>query len=245
MVRAETFSNDDILAEMLRLSPLDRKIADIPPTLTRRCLRLLFWGPFVICISLLVVLLVGKTEYAPAWLILAVGCASALYTALHLVIAVLRRLAFGRQDSRTPDVSVPRVHFLSHWAVYSDQGSNVAVYFLVLVYLAVVGFATLYSSISSVHPTAFSSSVETFGLTWLYFSLTTIATIGFGDVHARSVGAQLAVMAQVATGPLLLSWLVAVLLSPGDSSGNTSPATIPGMTPPPPESVTTDDYSKP
>jgi Ion channel len=125
---------------------------------------------------------------------------------------------FGREDRPTPDVSVPRVHFLSHWAVYSDRGSNVAVYFLVLVYLAIVGLAALYISIAAIDPSAFSSSVHTFSLTWLYFSLTTISTIGFGDVHAHSVGAQLAVMAQVAAGPLLLSWLVAVLLSPGKSS---------------------------
>lgn len=87
--------------------------------------------------------------------------------------------------------------------------ANLSLYFLLLVYLAIVGFAGLCSAVNDAGPHAFSrDDLSVTPVTWIYFSMATISTLGFGDVHPTSTAAQIAVGCQIATGPLLLSWLL-------------------------------------
>ncbi len=68
----------------------------------------------------------------------------------------------------------------------------------VLVMLAVI-FVVLasvsYLEISAADPTAFSEPMDKVGA--LYFSTTVLTTVGFGDIHAVSSGARIAVTAQM------------------------------------------------
>jgi hypothetical protein len=213
-IRRPDWSVDEIRSEMERLSPLDGFIARIKAPALRACLKVGFRAYVVVSAATAILLAAGTSSVASAWLIVATGVSTATCTLLLLVTAMLRRVVYGNEDWRTLDVALPALPFASSWAVYRDHGSNVPVYFLVLVYLAVVGFAGLYSSIDAVDEHAFAVPSGPTAVTWLYFSITTVSTIGFGDVHPRSVGAEVAAISQIAVGPLLLSWLIAVLLTP-------------------------------
>jgi Ion channel len=131
---------------------------------------------------------------SPALLVLALGIATALNAVLHMVTAVVRRLILGHHDSHAPDVQVATL--TREWAVARDSLGNLSFYFLLLVYLVIVGFAGLYSAINAFDAHAFDHGHLALSfVTWLYLSITTLATVGFGDVHPVSVGAQVAVIA--------------------------------------------------
>jgi hypothetical protein len=77
--------------------------------------------------------------------------------------------------------------------------------------LMVVVFATAYVSMSSRDASTFSEPLGRTGA--LYFTLTTLTTVGFGDITARSDGARIAVMLQmvfnvvvVGVGVRLIVW---------------------------------------
>lgn len=208
----------EMSAEIGRLNVVDGLISRIRPRPLCALVEFGFRGPVVITCGSVLLLLRDTAISNPTWLAPAVGVAVAACAVLHLAIALLRPLVIGREAWRTPDISLPKPAFAETWAVHTEPGSNVAVYFLALIYVAVLGFAGLYSAIYAAHPTAFHVSPAQSGFTWLYFSATTISTIGFGDVYPHAPGAQIAVLCQIAAGPLLLSWLVAILLTPNDEA---------------------------
>ena len=147
------------------------------------------------------------------FLVLAVGIATAINAMLHLITAVVRRLIFGQHDSHARDIQIATL--TPTWAVSREPLANLSLYFLVLAYFAIVGFAALYQGIDYMDSHAFAHDhLAISGVTWIYLSITTIATVGFGDVHPMSLGAQVAVIGEIATGPLLLSWLISVFLTP-------------------------------
>lgn len=123
--------------------------------------------------------------------------------------AVVWCLAFGRQAYRLFDVRIPAARQIKEWAVILEPGQNLIPYFLALVYMSVLGFTALYIGIAVVDAKAFAVLGSRSTITWLYFSITTIATIGDSRIAPSTLGAQVAVIAQLATGPLLLSWLIA------------------------------------
>ncbi len=63
--------------------------------------------------------------------------------------------------------------------------------------LLVVLFASTYLSLSHGGTKAFSEQLDHTGA--LYFALTTLTTVGFGDIAAQSTGARVAVMLQMVT----------------------------------------------
>jgi hypothetical protein len=105
------------------------------------------------------------------------------------------------------------------WAVSRDRGANRSVYFLLLVFVSVVGYAVLYTSIHAGHPTAFDTgSDDTSIIGWIYFSATTVSTVGYGDIHPHTAIAAFSVTCQIASGPLLLAWLISVLVPSAEDS---------------------------
>jgi hypothetical protein len=196
-----------------RLNPIDRRLEMIAGgnSLWEKLLRTAFTAPMIITGASLLQLGLGSGDHLS--LTLALGISIALCSMLVLVTAVLRRLIFGAYDWETSDVKVP-TKFLSEWAVARDSGANNSLYFLILVYLSVLGFAALYLAIGAAQPSAFMQDGQSpSSLTWLYFSITTLATVGYGDIHPLSNAAKIAVTCQITTGPLLLSWLLSVFLS--------------------------------
>jgi hypothetical protein len=190
---------------------IDRLFDQARPAALRRALLLAFNAPVVVMLGTVVCLIPGGSP----WLVRDMGVATAFCSALALVISVLRRLVLGPQDHATSDVALPRAGPLKHWAVHDDGArGNLFVYFLVLVLMSVAGFAALYRGLALSDPHAFhADDVQVRAFTWVYFSLTTLGTVGFGDIHASSVLAQIAVACQIATGPLLVGWVLSVFTS--------------------------------
>jgi mRNA-degrading endonuclease RelE of RelBE toxin-antitoxin system len=146
--------------------------------------------------------------------VLTAGCVLAI-----LLIAVLRRMVLGDDEWRTSDLNPRRFGIPSEWALANDRRAKRSVYLLALIYLQIIGFGALYAVIHRVDPSAFSlGGNEETPLTWVYLSVATVATVGFGDVHARSTAAEAAVVAQIGTGPLILTWLLANLAG-GSNTG--------------------------
>ena len=76
--------------------------------------------------------------------------------------------------------------------------------------LMVVGFASFYIQVSKRDPTAFNEVLNRTGA--LYFTMTTLATIGYGDIHARTNGARIAVMVQMLFNVVVIGASVKVIL---------------------------------
>jgi hypothetical protein len=182
-----------------------------------KLVRVAFTAPAVIVGASLIQFACGDSHHI--FLTCALGVSIALCSIFVLVTAVLRRLALGVNDWKTSDVQVPPVGRFSRWAMRHEPGTNKLVYFLVVVYLSVLGFAALYVAFGAGDPTGFMQhgapmpTGSTSPITWLYFSFTTLATVGYGDITPVSDAARIAVACQIALGPLLLSWLLAVFLS--------------------------------
>lgn len=76
--------------------------------------------------------------------------------------------------------------------------------------LMVVLFASLYLSLSNDDSGAFSESLNHTGA--LYFTLTTLTTVGFGDIAAHTDGARVAVMVQMVANFVVLGTLIKVIV---------------------------------
>jgi voltage-gated potassium channel len=95
----------------------------------------------------------------------------------------------------------------------------------IAVVLLVVGFAYTYLSISHGDPHAFSERLDHVGA--IYFALTTITTVGFGDIVARTDSSRLVVMAQFVFDVTLIFGLVRVYFGTALAAGR-APGLPPG-----------------
>jgi hypothetical protein len=76
--------------------------------------------------------------------------------------------------------------------------------------LLVVVFAATYFVLSSQDPGAFSEPLDRSDA--LYFTVTTLATVGFGDIAAQTTNARLVVTGQIVLGVLLVGAVARALL---------------------------------
>jgi hypothetical protein len=80
----------------------------------------------------------------------------------------------------------------------------------VVVGFAILSFASIYLLISSNDPAAFT---EPLGRTdALYFSMTTVSTVGYGDISAKTEGARIVVMLHMLTNVVVVSVAARALL---------------------------------
>lgn len=77
--------------------------------------------------------------------------------------------------------------------------------------LLLVLFAGIYLSLSNDDPGAFSEPLNHTGA--LYFALTTLTTVGFGDIAARSDGARVTVMVQMVADIVVLGVLIKLIVA--------------------------------
>lgn len=80
----------------------------------------------------------------------------------------------------------------------------------VIVVLAIASFATIYLLLSGKDASAFSEPLSRTDA--LYFSLTTATTIGYGDIHAATEPARIAVMFQMVTNVVVVGVAARVIL---------------------------------
>jgi hypothetical protein len=78
----------------------------------------------------------------------------------------------------------------------------------ILLAALVVAFATLYTPVGSLAPGSATRTLDA-----LYFSVVTIATVGYGDLHPISDVAKITAIGQIASGVLFLAAAIPVLAS--------------------------------
>ena len=83
----------------------------------------------------------------------------------------------------------------------AEPGTTASSLLLTTLYVLVLGFALLYAITDAADPAAFAG-MET-RTDSLYFSVTTMATVGFGDVHAAGPVARVMVTVQMVFQPHL------------------------------------------
>jgi hypothetical protein len=212
-------------------NPIDRWLYHIAAGKTRRWLAKFFWAPVTTTLAAVGLILADGASSRhllggiSAMVVVALAIVTAVSVTIHLVTAVVRRLIFGSDDSRASDLEAGRRFaanpaapppVFKQWAVFVEEGSNLPLYFLGLVYLAVAGFVALYAGLDAVLVGAYSPQRLAYApFSSVYLSVTTVSTVGFGDVHAARTLTEIAATWQIAMGPLLLSWLLAVFLTPG------------------------------
>lgn len=97
-----------------------------------------------------------------------------------------------------------RVAAAEHPEVRAVQAIGLAVPLLVVV------FAATYYVLSRQDPAAFSEPLDRSDA--LYFTVTTLATVGFGDIAAQTTNARLVVTGQIVLGVLLVGAVARALL---------------------------------
>jgi hypothetical protein len=102
----------------------------------------------------------------------------------------------------------------------------------VLVPLYLLVFARLYLSSSLSDPGAFSESLD--HATALYFTVTVFATVGFGDIVAKTDSMRLVVTAQMLINLIVVGAFIRVLISAARRGLETRAATEQGDAPIPP-----------
>lgn len=163
--------------------------------------------PLVMIAAVLLFALRGR---ASVW---TVDLAASGLVALCFIMAATAlwlRLVLGSYDTFFSDIQVPSR--FKGFGIAADRANTLAVYFLVLLGTLLVGFAGAYAAFSAVHPEAFAATTRGGGgpILWLLQSAETLATVG---QPGPSVGwARLVVLVQLATGPLLLTWLASAIV---------------------------------
>lgn len=76
--------------------------------------------------------------------------------------------------------------------------------------LVIVVFATVYVAMSAADPTAFSEPITK--INGLYFTVTVLATVGFGDITGTNETARIAVTVQMLVDLLIIGVLVKVIV---------------------------------
>jgi voltage-gated potassium channel len=79
-----------------------------------------------------------------------------------------------------------------------------------VVLVVIVGFALLYVAMSTSDPSGFSEPMTK--VNGLYFTVTVLATVGFGDITAASDGARLVVTVQMLIDLLIVGVLVKIII---------------------------------
>ena len=83
--------------------------------------------------------------------------------------------------------------------------------FAPVVPLVLLGFAATYVQMSTANPDTFTQPIDRVGA--VYFSMTTMATVGFGDIAAITDGARITVMLQMAADVIVLVVVARVMVT--------------------------------
>jgi hypothetical protein len=170
----------------------------------RRLAAFLFITPAVVTIA--VVALFALSRAALDVIVLGSAVTLVALVMLSVACAPISRLVLGSYDVFNPDLRLPRG--LSFLAATARGENRMALYFLILVYESVLGFAAAYYAISGEYPAGFTGGGAG-PWDWIYFSVVTAATVGYGDMQPAASWSRILVTMQITTGPLLLSWLIA------------------------------------
>jgi hypothetical protein len=92
--------------------------------------------------------------------------------------------------------------------LYND-GSSVGIYLLMLPFVTLAGFTSVYANLSGAISGAFNGDQSVDPVRWFYFTITGASTVGYGDIFAKSDVARVFVIFQLGAGSLVLAWALA------------------------------------
>jgi len=179
----------------------------------RRSVALLFANAGVLTLGLAAVMLGSNAALPLVTEILAVLLSAA--SAAVLGGALLGHLALGPLDALSRDLDNKGP--LRRVVVENPTAYRYFSYFVRLLVAAVLGGVASSLAMAVVQPGSFSGTATCIvhhcsvdPVPWLYFSVVTIATVGYGDIAPHSDFARLLTLSHIAAGPVLLSWVIAV-----------------------------------
>jgi hypothetical protein len=138
------------------------------------------------------------------------------------LMAPIAHICMGSYDVHNAGLQ-PYARRYRKWAareVEADRNS-ILLYFLAIFFVVSSTYALCYNILYTLQSEKFHASFMAFNmtnpdpnfLTWLYYSATTAATVGYGDIYPVNHWAQLVVIAQILSGPVLITWLLATVLT--------------------------------
>ena len=202
-----------------RPEPIFKQIRSrIKPDIAASAFNRLSTSPALILVSALSMTMAGN---AAPWLLDLAACVISLAAAVMLTTAIAGRLLLGSLDTLNSDLQ-PRAG-LGAIQVADVPQLRLVYYFLVLAFIAVTATAGASAAVANAHAGAFlgtglrspANPVPNIDpIPYFYYSVVTIATVGYGDIVPQSDLARLLTVIHIATGPLLFAWLVAVFTQP-------------------------------
>jgi hypothetical protein len=200
---------------LLRPEPVFRQIRAVFKRPNVAFVLGVFWrSPVIVLIASVSMTLAGD---APPWLLDVAASVVSIAAAVMLLSALFGRLLLGPLDTLNTDLQ-PRGG-LGSFHVADVTHLRLAYYFAVLIFIAITAGAGASAAVANAHASSFSGIDLRSAMShervidpipYLYFSVATIATVGYGDIVPKSDLARLLTIIHIATGPLLFSWLVAV-----------------------------------
>jgi len=116
--------------------------------------------------------------------------------------------------------------FLSSRRILSSEDPFLAIGYAIIVSLTVLvlGFSTTYFSLAQHDPDQFEGGLET-KLDAIYFTVTTLSTVGFGDIHATGQLGRGIVVSQIAADFLFVVVVVGIIRWSGRRRVDAGPTT--------------------
>ena len=180
----------------------------------RRLAELVFWTPTLALSSACLVPLAGGSGTGRAVSVVA-GFLAGLLALLSLAAAIVVRLSLGDRDVEYSDlVKFRKLMSRAEAAPRVVARTSLGAYFVVLFGVSVLLFGALYSGLYA----GWHNSLQLNGsghnpVDWFYWSVSVASTSGLSGISAGSRLAELACSLQLLSGPMLLLWFLALLLS--------------------------------
>jgi voltage-gated potassium channel len=95
----------------------------------------------------------------------------------------------------------------------ADNAAHPIVVILAVTALLVLAYAGLYRALTLADPKAFTVQAPLDGISAIYFSAVTMATVGFGDISPVSDPARIAVVSQIGIGITAFSLFISTLVN--------------------------------
>lgn len=163
------------------------------------------------------VLFAATSSYVPQALAGAVGGLAGMLAVETLIASVILRVSLGSADVEHSDIrALGRVLPGEH----DGHRETLALYFGLLIVTSILLYTSMYAGLDRFAPYAFEHSSTINYLDWSYFSVGIASTSADDSIKAHLAIAKIAVIVQLATGPLLVFWFASLFLSDGDQSGD-------------------------
>ncbi len=149
---------------------------------------------------------VAAAAFSPRFVSYLVTLSLTALSFLMLLTALLNRLVLGPLDRFNPDLGLGR---LASGRVFYPDASPLGRYVLALLGTSTLGYTAVYVNLSHASNAFADEGHAIAPVRWLYFTVTTSSTVGFGDIHPTNDLGRAFVLVQLASVSVFLAWAVA------------------------------------